>query len=44
MFQSTYPVWDATGGLIGGNVGLRVSIHASRVGCDRIIPGAVARQ
>ena len=35
LFQSTHPVWDAT---LGDDVWLtyaQVSIHASRVGCDR---------
>ena len=34
LFQSTHPVWDATGG--DGRLMLtpKISIHASRMGCD----------
>ena len=34
QFQSTHPVWDATGRLLKDVITLRVSIHASRMGCD----------
>ena len=33
-FQSTHPVWGATGGGAGGELLLAISIHAPRVGCD----------
>ena len=36
MFQSTHPVWDATARLVDRPAVQTVSIHASRVGCDRI--------
>ena len=38
-FQSTHPVWDATTPAPGPRVVLPVSIHASRMGCDRTLPG-----
>ena len=34
VFQSTHPVWGATVGLQGLPLGLGISIHAPRVGCD----------
>ena len=33
-FQSTHPVWDATGVLLVDPVSRDISIHASRMGCD----------
>ena len=33
-FQSTHPVWDATQGRRTALQGIRISIHASRMGCD----------
>ena len=33
-FQSTHPVWDATGGRRVTLQGGKISIHASRMGCD----------
>ncbi len=33
-FQFTHPVWGATWGLARRDVGIKVSIHAPRVGCD----------
>ena len=34
IFQSTHPVWGATGGQSGRNLAFSISIHAPRVGCD----------
>lgn len=34
LFQSTHPVWDATGFVTKEKACGQVSIHASRVGCD----------
>ena len=36
-FQSTLPVWGATGGAIPGAGKQAVSIHAPRVGSDRLV-------
>ena len=33
-FQSTHPVWDATAIIVDRHHGRRISIHASRMGCD----------
>ena len=33
-FQSTHPVWDATRRRVYRNPTLKISIHASRMGCD----------
>ena len=35
-FQSTHPVWDATSGPVATVGGDRISIHASRMGCDTL--------
>ena len=35
-FQSTHPVWDATGFLTVDDVRRKISIHASRMGCDAL--------
>ena len=37
-FQSTLPVWGATGGYPQGNQGFSISIHAPRVGSDCFCP------
>ena len=38
-FQSTHPVWGATGNVPDGHLlALDISIHAPRVGCDRVKP------
>ena len=34
VFQSTHPVWDATHSLPSTNRWCKISIHASRMGCD----------
>ena len=34
VFQSTHPVWDATGHIGDVHSDLPISIHASRMGCD----------
>ena len=36
-FQSTHPVWDATQLESGHRNELRISIHASRMGCDQTV-------
>ena len=33
-FQSTHPVWDATAAVKKGAQNVKISIHASRMGCD----------
>ena len=35
IFQSTHPVWDATAAEKAGTESQSISIHASRMGCDR---------
>src|SRR5690606_8061895 len=35
-FQSTHPVWDATCLVRSGDIRMFISIHASRVGCDKM--------
>ena len=35
IFQSTHPVWDATEAVENVLSTLRISIHASRMGCDK---------
>ena len=35
VFQSTHPVWDATRRVGSGQCDHSISIHASRMGCDR---------
>ena len=43
VFQSTHPVWGATG-IYGLNRSIpMISIHAPRVGCDQVINAAVSR-
>ena len=34
VFQSTHPVWDATGAWFEAVRLMSISIHASRMGCD----------
>ena len=34
LFQSTLPVWGATGGGAGQGAGIQISIHAPRVGSE----------
>ena len=36
VFQSTHPVWDATEACLSSASTHQISIHASRVGCDRL--------
>ena len=36
IFQSTHPVWDATTRNPSSNQSQNISIHASRMGCDRL--------
>ena len=38
LFQSTHPVWGATSNQVAGYCRQEISIHAPRVGCDRV-PG-----
>ncbi len=40
-FQSTHPAWGATRAILIYNVGIPISIHAPRVGCDGIVEGLV---
>ena len=37
IFQSTHPVWDATGNPLSSSCSARISIHASRMGCDHSV-------
>ena len=34
LFQSTHPVWDATYACADWPTQVKISIHASRMGCD----------
>ena len=43
LFQSTLPVWGATSGYQNEERAQLISIHAPRVGSDRICPGGAVR-
>ena len=44
LFQSTHPVWDATTIQTEGMTNARISIHASRMGCDRMLIRKITQQ